>query len=185
MRSAAVQMMVTHIRQFFKEADWYSYVQEDVAKQIDWVIENLETVGSAYRQTFETIFDWMRQCRANAKPAPEAESIIPPLLKEYMIAEPLFECGRMATKIALFLEEFTDPRDPDVKAAIHLCHQIGILESKGLIPSYQRSDFTATVKMTLAQQAKPEEQAAEEAPTPEAEHIDIQEEQPQDDDDVI
>lgn len=179
-RKTALQMMMNQIREYFKSGDWYSYVQEDVAKRIEWVMQNVETVGSSFRQTFEVIFDWTRLCLANTKPDPQPESIVPPLLKDYMIAEPVFRCGRWATKIALDLEEFTDPRDPDVKAAIHLCHHIGILESKGLILTNEHLPLAQLVKLALDIKAGEAEE-----PKPAPEHVVLDEENPQDDDDVI
>jgi hypothetical protein len=60
-------------------------------------------------------------------------AIAPVFLKDCALPEEVYQCGKAPTSVLLFLQDFTEPKDPDVKAVLYLCHQIDVCERKGLL----------------------------------------------------
>ena len=140
-RNRILQQAIEGMKHLFKNSEWYYFVQEDVDKQITWILDNIEEVGVQFKNNFVALFEWQQKCRkmngtkssTGGVSINPIDAIAPVILKDCALPEDVYQCGKIPTAVMLFLQDFTEPKDPDVKAALHLCHQIQVFEDKNLL----------------------------------------------------
>lgn len=125
-----IKAVAKSLKRSYKNSQWWSFVQPEVRKYIEWILDNIEEVGGLFRDAFVALFRYEHMGRLKAgaaKPASEPS----PMFKN--MPEECFQAGIYPTKVMLRMDEWAQPNDADIHALMVLCQQIDTLEGIGIL----------------------------------------------------
>lgn len=128
------QAIITSLKREFIKASWWNEVQEGVKTRLNWIIENVDKVGSLFSRSYMSLFCWEFERRKL-----EGDNVTNPMASYFStlmgmrISEEAYQCGLLPTRAVLNLYDYVEPNDADVAACLMLCHKIEILEKSGMI----------------------------------------------------
>ena len=171
--------LTASIKKAFIGTKWWDEVQEDVRTRLEWIVDNITTLGSLFAFTYMSLFRWQYECRRA-----EGKSVNHPMasyLSSIMgmrISEEAFQCGHLPTRAVLDLYDYVEPNDADVAACLFLCHQVEVLQKTGMLSD--RDVDIRTNPSEMAKLLKPKKPKKKKAPFVQEETIewDDEEEEP-------
>ena len=119
------------IKQTLVKSDWWKYVQPEVRKRLNVIIENLGTIAVPFRDSFVHVFRFEHCRRLVEKQAVGRK--IPGALFGKSLPEEVYQSGILPTKMLLGLNDWTAPNEADVQACMHI-RPYGFF-GKGLVDS--------------------------------------------------
>lgn len=128
------ESIVPAIKRSLMERPWWKDVQSDVRTNLEWVIDNIEEVGTLFIRAYMTMFRWEFERRKL-----KGENINTPMVGYLSaalgmnISEESYQCGILPTRSVLDLYDYVRPNDADVSACLLLCHKIEVLEGMGVL----------------------------------------------------
>lgn len=112
-------------KKIVKEETWWEVVQEEVKREVEWVIDNLPRTYETFPNLLYWQFIWecdKREMR-NQKPFLTYEQAIGNL-DDPQMTDVSYHCGKEPVKAILGLQDWTMPNDADVYACLFLRRQI-------------------------------------------------------------
>ena len=109
---------------------WWELVQDEVKESLDYILNNLSSIGISFRDSFITLFKYEHAIRLIDKQAVGVAT--PGILPGSKMSEEAYQSGIFPTKCLLKLDDWVQPNDADVHACMSLCHHIDMLESIGI-----------------------------------------------------
>lgn len=126
------------------KSEWWDYVQESTRTRLEFIIDNIASLGIPFRDTILAFFRFTHQSRLLKGIA--IKSTKPSALNRTM-SEECFQSSLPAVKAALDLNEWESPNDADVQACLTLCNQIDALEKINMLkPIKDEFNTTTTVR---------------------------------------
>ena len=124
----------------------WAQVQDSVKDRLEWVLNNVEQIGTCFAHTFMAIFRLQYENRKI-----EGKSFTHPINGILLnalgmpISEEAYQCGILATRTTLDLYDYLSPTDVDVAICLYLCQKIDVLEKhEALLPPYSTWKTTPT-----------------------------------------
>ena len=122
---------IAPLKKTLTEEPWWQYVQEEVKKELLWVIDHLPQTYELFATTFYWSFMW--EClRKNINQEPGALTIeqAAACLNHPVMSEQSYRCGMQPVEMTLKLEDWTRANDADVYACLVLRHKIlGLIQA--------------------------------------------------------
>lgn len=115
------------LRAAFESAKWWPVVQEDVRKQLFFLLDNLELLGPTFRDAFLSSFKYSNLSRMLAGKMSNINQ--PGALFGSALTDECYQCGKVAVKALLELNDWIEPTEADVQCCISLCNQIDRIET--------------------------------------------------------
>ena len=141
------QPLINSIKQDIIKIEWFSEVQDDVKNSLDWIIDNIDEIGSYFSSTFMAIFRWEYERRSLKKQLTSPMAGVLSVLLGMHISEEAFLCGKLPTRVMLDLYDYVEPTDSDVAICLYLCHKIDTLEKSGALTHVREELKTTPIEM--------------------------------------
>lgn len=126
----SIAVAIRSIKKSLLKADWWTHVQPEVAERLQFVIDNLNSLGPTFKDAFIASFKFAHARRVVSGTAISPDA--PGALFGRNMTEECYQSGIDGTKLLLDLQDWTKPNDADVQACMYLCQQIGVLSQLGL-----------------------------------------------------
>ncbi len=110
----------------YEATDWWKYTAKEVKKNLFFIVNHLETLGKPFRDLYRASAQFERARRQTA--GATINPAQPTILFGPKLTEETYQCGKISTKVALSLEDWSNPNEADVQSCRHLCQQIDALE---------------------------------------------------------
>lgn len=137
------QLLINSIKQDIIKIEWFNEVQDDVKTSLDWIIDNIDEIGSYFSSTYMSIFRWEYERRSLKKQLTNPMAGVLSVLLGMHISEEAFLCGKLPTRVMLDLYDYIEPTDADVAICLYLCHKIDTLEKSGAL-THTREELKTT-----------------------------------------
>jgi hypothetical protein len=128
------QHKINSIKLALISANWWNLVQQEVREQLDFIIDNIDELGSLFKESFIALFKYEHARRRILGTSVSLNQ--PGVLFGKKMSEECYQCSIDPAKSALQLQEWTEPNEADVQACIYLCNvvdQLGLsLSQDGL-----------------------------------------------------
>lgn len=129
----SIAVSVRSIKKSLLKASWWKHVQPEVAEKLNFIIDNLKSLGPMFKDAFIASFKF-----AHARRVVVGTNVTPDMpgaLFGRNMTEECYQSGIDGTKLLLELQDWTKPNDADVQACMHLCQQIEVLSQLGIFQS--------------------------------------------------
>jgi len=125
-----IQITIDCVRKSLTSTSWWSFVQEEIKEQLNYLLEHINTIGVPFKNAFLSAFRYEYSLRymkgtANNLTKPGA------LFGKYMTEE-CYQSGIIPVKMLLHLDDWTVPNDADVQVCMQFLQQVDLLEELGL-----------------------------------------------------
>ena len=113
------------IRRLFKQSTWWSLVQDDVKKQVGFLLDNFDVLAPIFKDTFINLYRY-----ESMKRSLEGKSLsvaTPGVLFGPGMGEEVYQCGRMPTKVMLNLDDWVEPNEADVQVCFTIYNHLEYL----------------------------------------------------------
>lgn len=153
--------IITSIKNDFVKLKWWDEVQSDVQDRLEWVLDNLPSVGTLFASSFMTLFRWeYERRRVSGEKMPIPMTSYTSVLLGMKVNEEAYQCGRLPVRSVLDLYDYIEPNDSDVAACLMLCNKIDILERSGILASVDElKTSTSDMSEVLHQPSKKKDKA--------------------------
>lgn len=121
---------IAAIKKSLLRADWWQFVQPDVKHRLEFVVDNLLSLGSLFRDSFVSAFKYEHAVRVLE--GRELRPDKPGAMFGRAMTDECYHSAIPATKLLLNLNDWVKPNDADIQACMHVCQQIDTLEQTGL-----------------------------------------------------
>lgn len=111
------------------KASWWKYVQPEVEKKLQFITDNIKTIGPSFKDAFIASFKFHHARRVIQ--GTSVNSDMPSALFGRTVTEECYQSGINGTKSLLQLDDWTRPNNADVQACMHICQQIEYLQQLG------------------------------------------------------
>lgn len=105
------------LKQLLSRTQWWQYVQPEVKNALEFLIDNLETLGPFFRNAFVSAFQYEHAFRTCQK---QVLTNQPGALFGKGMTEECYNSGILPTKALLHLDDWVSPNDADVQACMFL-----------------------------------------------------------------
>lgn len=119
------------IKQTLVKANWWKFVQPEIRKRLNLILDNLGTIAIPFRDSFVQTFKF-EHCRRLIEHE-AVESGLPGALFGKTLPEEVYQSGILPTKMLLNLNDWIVPNEADVQACMHLIAQIDVFETVGVV----------------------------------------------------
>lgn len=129
MNTEVFQAAKSSIKSSFSISSWWKFTNTSVQNSINVIIENLETLGIPFRDSFRgccSLNAALRKLRGTR--SSDQQSV----LFGNRLTEEEYQVAIEPSKFCLGLDEWEKPGEADVYACRQLCDQIDLLDSIGL-----------------------------------------------------
>lgn len=117
------------IKKSLTSATWWQHVQPEIRDRLDFVIDNLLTLGILFRDAFVNSFKYTHASRLLKGTAIRSDK--PGALFGRSMSEECYRSGMQCTQSILDLSDWTKPNDADVQACMYICQYVDGLEQLG------------------------------------------------------
>ncbi len=132
------------IKNAFKNADWWKFVQDEVKNELFTIIDNVDVLGISFRDAFIAQFAYEHRVRMMNKDA--FHHNVPGAVFGRGLSEECYHSGIGPTHALLRLDDWLQPNDADVQACVHLCQQIDVLEILKVLKKPAEKGIYANIK---------------------------------------
>ncbi len=125
------------IRRSFRSRHWWKFVQDDVKRSLDNIIENIGALGPAFKSVFRAFCAWeeIRLEATNQK----IKQNQPTMLFRSKMTEVAFQSSLIPTRAILGLDDWAKANEADTYACHQLCEQIDLFENMGLFDLFNEN----------------------------------------------
>ncbi len=140
------------IKESYNNASWISYVQESVRNQIDYLVDNVETLGCIFSSCFKQMISYEHARRKlDKKNVPLKD---PSAMFGIMMPEEMYLSAKTPVKFLMRLDDWDEPNEADVNLCFEICTKIEILITMRLINREESSIFLKEEVMSVIESAK-------------------------------
>jgi len=118
------------IRESYLNVWWWKHVQPEVKEKFDDLVTRIRVLGQYYRDAYIQMFKFEHARRMIEGVAFKREQ--PGAVFGPALSEESYNCGKLPTKVLLGLQDWSEPNEPDVFAAMRLIEQIDALDTLGV-----------------------------------------------------